>query len=481
MSEHDLSRLVMSLILGGIYIWVIYDSAYGTASARHLTRGRFDPLIDPLYLPCVLAGVVIFWFVLGWNDYRSILPLCTGLVIQTGLYYVVLLPLLPLLRRLLRPGTVAALWLLPNFLFFSLYSYMWPSRPKAVLSIPAAFSRWFLAVWAAGFLLVLGRAIVQHLTYRRELLRVASPVTDPAVLDIWQQEMAAVGWETVKMTPLYSPAAVTPLSIGLWRKSTRVVLPEQNYTPEELRLIFRHELIHARRRDSNEKLFLTLCQAVLWFYPLMWIAMRKCADDLELSCDELALIDADANTRETYARLILRTAGDERGFTSCLSVQAKALRYRLQGIVTPRKKLVGGVLSGLLIAALLLTNGLIAVAYAPASGEEVIFSNQSADYSPTSIALRNRDEYFFSPLTCTDIPAFKRYLAGLTLCHITGMYDPRGDCLLVTMDNSLSVTLYEHLVTVEEQDGHQQQKSSLYYSPEPLDLDYLMTLLEEKT
>ena len=90
------------------------------------------------------------------------------------------------------------------------------------------------------------------------------------------------------------------------------------------------------------------------------------------------------------------------------------------------------------------------MAYAPASGEEVIFSNQSADYSPTSIALRNRDEYFFSPLTCTDIPAFKRYLAGLTLCHITGMYDPRGDCLLVTMDNSLSVTLYEHLVTVEE-------------------------------
>jgi hypothetical protein len=46
---------------------------------------------------------------------------------------------------------------------------------------------------------------------------------------------------------------------------------------------------------------------------------------------------------------------------------------------------------------------------------------------------------------------------------------------------SLSVSLYEHLVVVEDWDGHQLQKSRLYYSPEPLDLDYLMTLMEEKT
>ncbi|MBQ6116281.1 MAG: M56 family metallopeptidase [Oscillospiraceae bacterium] len=483
MSQNEMFRLLMSLLVGGLFSWVIYSSAYNQEPAdSSIRRTRFDPFIDPMHLTDVLAGVIGLWLILGWADGRLILSVCLGIAIETCVYYGVLLPLLPLLRKVFRPSTVAALWLLPNVLYFTLYSYMRPSEPKSVLSVPIGAPIWLLAVWGAGSLFVLGRAIARHLAYRHELLRDAISVTDSEILEIWDREKANIGWNKVEMTPLYSPAAVTPLSIGVWRKTTRILLPRQEYTPEELRLIFRHELIHTCHRDGSTKLFLTLCQAVFWFNPLMWIAMRKCADDLELSCDELALADADANTRETYARLILRTAGDERGFTSCLSVRAKALRYRLQGIVAPRARLVGGLLAGLLIAALLLTNGMVAVAYAPATGEDVIFSDQSADYTPTSIALRNKGAFVFSPLTCTDSPAFHRYLADLTLCHITGIYDPRGDYLIVTMNGeSLSVSLYEHLVVVEDWDGHQLQKSRLYYSPEPLDLDYLMTLMEEKT
>ena len=62
--------------------------------------------------------------------------------------------------------------------------------------------------------------------------------------------------------------------------------------------------------------------------------MRKAEDDLELSCDEIVLRDADAKTRRKYAELLLRIAGDARGYSTCLSASAKTLRYRLRATVS---------------------------------------------------------------------------------------------------------------------------------------------------
>ena len=45
---------------------------------------------------------------------------------------------------------------------------------------------------------------------------------------------------------------------------------------------------------------------------------------------ETVLLDADSSVKRQYAGLLLKTAGDERGFTTCLSASAGALRYRLK-------------------------------------------------------------------------------------------------------------------------------------------------------
>ena len=44
--------------------------------------------------------------------------------------------------------------------------------------------------------------------------------------------------------------------------------------------------------------------------------MRKSADDFELSCDESVLLAQPQPVRRQYAELLLKTAGDERGFTT---------------------------------------------------------------------------------------------------------------------------------------------------------------------
>ncbi len=83
------------------------------------------------------------------------------------------------------------------------------------------------------------------------------------------------------------------------------------------------------------------------FNPFLWIAMKKSAEDLELSCDEAVLVHADADTRRRYAELILKTAGDSRGFTTCLSASAASLRYRLRQVVRPGRRHSGALLAGL--------------------------------------------------------------------------------------------------------------------------------------
>lgn len=72
-----------------------------------------------------------------------------------------------------------------------------------------------------------------------------------------------------------APQLTTPLSIGLFQKTTCVALPARSYTPEELSLILRHEIIHLSRRDPASKFFMVFCTAMCWFNPLMWVAMRK--------------------------------------------------------------------------------------------------------------------------------------------------------------------------------------------------------------
>lgn len=70
--------------------------------------------------------------------------------------------------------------------------------------------------------------------------------------------------------PLYvSPAVSTPLTIGLFKSTTLVVLPTKEYTREELLMIFWHEVVHISREDAWNKFFLMFCTAMCWFNPLM--------------------------------------------------------------------------------------------------------------------------------------------------------------------------------------------------------------------
>ena len=326
MSQEVFMRGLFSALLSLAFAWAVFSRQdEERTGSSEFEMQRYRPYVSGALLPMFLVSITILaaYFYGIQGAVRMTLSTCFGIFLSICLYYPVLLLILPLLRKHISARSCAMLWLLPNYLYIVTQSYMELPSPLLVIPLKGNWVWMLLMIWFAGFALILAWKMVEHLLFRHQILAGASAVTDKRILSIWKELLSETDFKKPKFKLVFSPTAATPLTIGLFKRSTRIVLPDRQYSNEELKLILLHELIHIGREDSWSKFFMIFCAAMCWFNPLMWIAMRKSADDMELSCDETVLLNADEATRKQYALLLLDTAGDERGFTTCLSATAK--------------------------------------------------------------------------------------------------------------------------------------------------------------
>ncbi|MBN8799609.1 MAG: TonB family protein, partial [Stenotrophomonas nitritireducens] len=142
------------------------------------------------------------------------------------------------------------------------------------------------AAWLAGVLLAMAGLLRQQRRFVRGLgaLRCRDD-------GIWQaQGMAGL-----------------PAVVGLWRP--RIVLPvdfEQRYTAPERRLVLMHERVHLHRGDIVVNALLAAMQCLYWFNPLVPLALRRCREDQEFSCDERVIARSDG-ARRSYGNAMLKT------------------------------------------------------------------------------------------------------------------------------------------------------------------------------
>jgi beta-lactamase regulating signal transducer with metallopeptidase domain len=481
-------RLVLGLICGLVLTWLVWDRSErelaDRAGREEHERPRFLPFSGSYYLPTLMLLYPILGAISGGAQkaVQLTLGLLLRVFLEAGIYYVLLLAMMPRLRRWVSARVCAMLWLLPDWL------YVFAGRPDRptdgkmlVLHAPGVLVYVLLAIWAVGAVGVMVWKIGSHLAFRRRILKNAVPVTDRQTLHVWEIELERAWIRKCKWKLVRSDAVTTPLSIGLYNRTTRIVLPMREYTQEELSLILRHEIIHISRGDPASKFFLTFCTAMCWFNPLMWAAMRKSADDFELSCDESVLLDEPQPVRRQYAELLLQTAGDERGFTTCLSATAGALRYRLKAVMKPEKKRTGAILIGLTLFALSMCSGYVALAYDAQPGAAHIFGGQ--DLSTVTVDSvdpwndpRGKDG------VCLNEEALKAYLASLELELYTEeihAYNEDERTIFIEFDSPqgyLSAALCDRAVQVtRSQNGETTGRD--YYLKTPLDWDYLDTLI----
>lgn len=486
MSQEIFMRGLFSGIFGLMFAWVVFsrfDTEVGIESTGG-DRQKYLPYTSEGILPVyVVTLVILATYLYGIVGAAKLtLDMCFGIFLHISIYYIVLIPLLPFFRKHISARACAMLWVIPDYLYITSQSYMELPEPKFVIYAPGNVVWIIFGLWLTGFVGVLVWKTMEHLIFRRKVLRDSREVTDVSILAIWDEVIAEARIKKPKFKLVRSVNVKTPLSIGLFRRAIRVILPEKNYSPEELKLILRHEIVHIAREDSWSKYFLVFCTAMCWFNPLMWFAMRKSAEDMELSCDETILLGEDDAARKKYAELLLTVAGDERGFTTCLSSSAKSMRYRLKNIMKPTKRRSGAIVVGLTFFVLCMTSGYVALAYGDISGAERIY--QDGDYSEHR--LRNvsmAEDVYHRKYEIIDENAFHEYLSGLTLSELTGNYsfnesDTKLYYMIDTPKGTLVVTLQDNTMQITALYG-KDPKTEHYYIREGVDWEYMNDIIRD--
>ena len=340
---------------------------HGTENGMLLNPDRGKETLVWLPATALPAGMLTALLVLVISEgpragLREFAGYALAILLLLTVYSALLAALLPLLRRRFSARSCATLWVLPVFLFYTPWFLLKDSPPpRWTIYVPEGALRIFCIVWAAGFVCVYGAFWLRHLRFRRRVLRAAVPVRDTRVLAVWAAELVRADYRR-ETALLCSPEAAAPFSLGRSKRTRATVLPAREYTDAELALIFRHEIRHLQRCDVDTKVFLAFLRALGWFDPFLWLAAGKAAEDLELSCDESVADTLDGAGRREYAELLLRTAGEAGGFTTCLSASAESLRYRLRSVLGGAKKWRGTLLLMAVMFAVTMGFGTVAVA-----------------------------------------------------------------------------------------------------------------------
>ena len=479
--------LIKGLFAGAFslaFAWVVFTRYDGEIGSESSTEGgqKYLPLIHGALLPAFILALVL----LGLKFYgtaptmKMALTMCFDIFLHISLYYVVLIMVLPFLRKHISARACAMLWLLPNYLYITQQSYMEIPKPLFTLHVSSSLIKVLALIWLTGFIAVFGWNIIRHLAFRRKILKNAVPVTDSEVLALFQNELEETAVHKPKFQLVMSDNVSTPLTIGLYRRSTRIILPKKSYSLGELRLIFRHELIHICREDSWAKFFMMFCTAMCWFNPLMWVAMKKSAEDMELSCDETVLLEADESTRNQYANLILSAAGNDTGFSTCLSASASSMRYRLKAIVKPKKRRTGALIVGLTFFILCMTCGYVSLAYGEDTGVTTIFRNHNlTEFVADDITVTGGQ--YTNGIDNVDAEALTEYIAGLRTQEMTGNYSySEDDKDLSIWYNSPHGIVLVDLHTEYIQVIYLSDENDAWYTyhlPEPTDWEYVDSIV----
>ena len=237
-----------------------------------------------------------------------------------------------------------------------------PNLWQTFLNLP-----WFeilIVIWLLGFLFSIARYAYSYFLFRKMLKRWGIPVEDEGALAQLQKIQEEMGIKN-KVRLLHYPMSQSPMLIGF--RDILIVLPESDYTEEELQLVFRHELTHYKHYDVLINLLAILVKSLHWFNPIVCLACRETQEVGEMYCDYDVLNDQDMHYRTFYGETILtmidRSKKTPIALTTCFYSEKFNLKRRIVSIMDSRlpKKLLSTVFVVAVSVLLLLTSSVFAI------------------------------------------------------------------------------------------------------------------------
>lgn len=247
------------------------------------------------------------------------------------------------------------------------------------------------AIWIAGMLVFFA---LQAATYLRFLRRLHfSPHGEAPDAMRAQWELACRDSGLARAPEIVINAGVpAPVLTGLFR--SRLLLPHDRYANREIQFIFRHELVHYRRRDLCYKLILMIANGIHWFNPLVYAAVAQANRDVELSCDDAVMAGLGNADRAEYGEAILNALPVKKEwrlepvFTTSFGSTKKTMKQRLVNLFdrTIKKRGIAALCAVILVAATV--GGMVAFnpMMATAGTESTTESKHDSTFSFDSVA-----------------------------------------------------------------------------------------------
>ncbi len=204
---------------------------------------------------------------------------------------------------------------------------------------PAWFYQIAFSVWIAGVVLMTAAALRSLLGVSR-LKRASLPLQNREVRALYDSCRRELGIR--RDIPVLSTAYLkTPVTAGVLRPC--ILLPIEavgGLSPDELRFILLHELLHCRHRDTLVNQLACIVRTVYWFHPAVRIAVNQLRSDGEAACDAAVLSCLEEQDRIPYGSTLIRFAagisGINRTPAAGLGGSARELRKRILGIKSYR-------------------------------------------------------------------------------------------------------------------------------------------------
>ncbi|MBS7007282.1 M56 family metallopeptidase [Anaerostipes sp.] len=143
----------------------------------------------------------------------------------------------------------------------------------------------------------------------RKLKKISSPLSDHNINQLLVDILQEHGCK--KHIPIYCiPSIGTPAIAGLIHPI--IILPETDYSYEQLQFILEHELQHYLHHDLWLKFFCEIMVCLYWWNPLSYIIRRQLKNVLEYDNDLQITKSMPEHQRLDYAQTLLNTAAPKK-------------------------------------------------------------------------------------------------------------------------------------------------------------------------
>lgn len=225
------------------------------------------------------------------------------------------------------------------------------SVAQKIASYTAGAAAWFVekldffaAVWFVGAVFMLAFYTGCYVRFLGKVRRNALPAVYPEMQPYMDKNVRALTCRNIS----------APFIMGLFR--CVLVLPERDLSPAQLQNIWKHEMVHFRRRDILVKWLAVFAKCVHWFNPAVYFIAREISAECEVSCDLTVIKDMDADGVKSYIDTILALLSGEKtegaSFTTGMAGGKRVLRRRF--LRMKNRKKTGKIVSAISVAVALL-------------------------------------------------------------------------------------------------------------------------------